>query len=115
MRLLRLVLPPLHQWVRWWAAVQEAGRSQPGHWQHLSRALRARRVAPGTTRRARPTSTMAESGPKRTRVTVASQLIRSTMRAEMGSANSISAAGAPGLPRKVSREEVTWRWGRWVA
>ncbi|HEY7926604.1 MAG TPA: hypothetical protein VIG86_04185, partial [Candidatus Dormibacteraeota bacterium] len=40
--------PP--QWTTWWAEVQDGGRSQPGQRQPRSRALRARRVASGTTR-----------------------------------------------------------------
>src|SRR4030088_1242311 len=110
-RVLRVVRPPRLQWVRWWASLQEVGRSQPGHWQHWSRTLSALRVAPGTTRWARPTSTMAESGPNSTRVTLASQASRSTMRAEIGRENSSSAALAPGLPRRVSSAAGRRGWG----
>ncbi len=46
---------------------------------------------------------------------VASQAIRWTVLVEMGTENSISAAGDPGKPARVCSDVVTWRCGRWLA
>src|SRR5712691_1873893 len=95
MRLERSVEPPWIQWTTWWAALHFAGRSQPGQRQWPSRALSALRAGPDTVRLGRPTSITVDSDPSRTRVTPESQANRSTVLAEIGSAKSISAAGAP--------------------
>jgi hypothetical protein len=55
----------------------------------------------------RPTSITVESEARRMRVTEQSQASRSTAFEEIGSENSISAAGAPVRPRSVSSEVVT--------
>src|SRR5712691_6898400 len=108
MRLERSVDPPWIQCTTWCAALHFAGRSQPGHRQWPSRALSARRAGPETVRLERPTSITVDSEPSRTRVTPLSHANLSTVLAEIGSAKSISAAGAPARPSRVSTELVTW-------
>ncbi len=91
----------------WCAEVQVAGRSHPGQTHPRSRTLSAFPCAPEITRRARPTSITVESDPSSTRVTVQSHASLSTAFDEIGNENSISAAGAPERPRRVSSEVVT--------
>src|SRR5216683_1763711 len=111
MRLERSVDPPWIQCTTWCAALHFAGRSQPGQRQWPSRASSALRAGPDTVRFERPTSITVDSDPSRTRVTPLSHANRSTVLAEIGSAKSISAAGAPGRPSRVSTELVTWICG----
>ncbi|HET9052099.1 MAG TPA: hypothetical protein VFO60_10380 [Candidatus Dormibacteraeota bacterium] len=67
-----------------------------GHTHPLSRTASARRCGGDGSRRARPTSTTAESGPSSTRDTFAEQANRCTVAVETGMRPSISPAGAPG-------------------
>src|SRR6185437_14534763 len=101
------VEPPWIQCTTWWAALHLAGRSQLGQRQCRSRASRALRPGPETTRRERPTSITCDSEPKRIRVRAPSQASLSTVVEETGNEESISAAGAPLRPRSVSRLLVT--------
>src|SRR5438046_10713751 len=87
----------------WWPSHQEAGRSQPGQRQCWSRALSARRLGPLIVRSARPTSITSESC-IRTLVRLQSQAQRSTVLAEIGSENSVSAPGAAVRSSQVSIE-----------
>src|SRR6266849_5690670 len=104
MRLERSVDPPWIQCTTWCAALHFAGRSQPGHRQWPSRALSARRAGPDTVRLERPTSITVDSDPSKTRITPESHANRSTVLDEIGSEKSISAAGAPARPSRVSTE-----------
>src|SRR5712691_5507025 len=94
MRLERSVDPPWIQCTTWCAALHFAGRSQPGQRQWPSRASSAWRAGPETVRLDRPTSITVDSDPSSTRVTPLSHANRSTVLDEIGSAKSISAAGA---------------------
>jgi len=83
------------------------GRSHPGHVHPQSRTLSALRWGPEIVRLARPTSITVESEPRMMRVTAQSHAILSMALAEIGSENSMSAAGAPGRPSRVSIDAVT--------
>ena len=88
------------------------GRSHPGQVQPPSRTLSALRCGPETVRLARPTSITVESEPRMMRVTEQSHASLSTALAEIGSENSIPAAGAPERPRSVSKDAVICRCAR---
>src|SRR2546421_688738 len=69
----------------------------------------ARRAAPSTTRRARPTSITTDSGASTTGVMLRPPANRRTFAADTGSEYSMSPAGDPATARRVSSEAVTCR------
>jgi len=88
--------------------VKVAGRSQPGHTQCLSRASSALRAWGESSRLRRPKSitTPLPSSTKR-RSEAPPQTNRSTVSPESKPPHSVSAAGEPARPSRVSKVQVT--------
>ena len=107
-RLSRLVLPPLAQWVRWWAWHIRGGRRQAGKVQCRSRRTRAVQMVVVTGRRRRPTSRTSPWLPRTAGMISASQ----ASRRRMSGGRSVPSAVVPTPAASEARAVLRVAWSR---
>ena len=104
-RLCTAVAPPSIQDCRWWASHCTGGA--PHTTQPLSRAFRARRIAPVTSRSARPTSSGSDFDPSTSGMTFASQASRRIVAADRPSPYTTSPIASAAADFRSCRSMVT--------
>ena len=104
-RLCTAVAPPSIQDCRWWASHCTGGAPQTT--QPLSRAFRARRIAPVTSRSARPTSSGSDFDPSTSGMTFASQASRRMVAADRPSPYTRSPIASAAADFRSCRSMVT--------